>query len=137
MRILLAEDHRDLHLALRGLLEEGGAVVESAYNGQEAVDRAVSGGVDVILMDLRMPRLDGLQATRALRSRGCGITIIALTADPATVRRAEALEAGCDACLSKPFELEELATAIRLSSRSGSVPAKTAGGLAALPQAPS
>jgi signal transduction histidine kinase/CheY-like chemotaxis protein len=133
LRILLAEDHRDLHLALRGLLEEGGAVVESAYNGQEAVDRAVSGGVDVILMDLRMPRLDGLQATRALRSRGCGITIIALTADPATVRRAEALEAGCDACLSKPFELEELATAIRLSSRSGSLPAKPAGALAALP----
>ena len=65
LRILLAEDHGDLHLALRGLLEEGGAVVESAYNGQEAVDRAVPGTVDVILMDLRMPRLDGIQATRS------------------------------------------------------------------------
>ena len=137
LRILLAEDHRDLHMALRGLLEEGGAVVESAYTGQEAVDTAVSGTFDVILMDLRMPRLDGLQATRALRSRGCGITIIALTADPATVRRAEALGAGCDGCLSKPFELEELATAIKLSSRSGSLPARPTGGLAALPQAPS
>jgi signal transduction histidine kinase/ActR/RegA family two-component response regulator len=122
LRTLLAEDHRDLHIVLRGLLEEAGAVVESAYDGQEAVDKAISGAFDVILMDLRMPRLDGLQATRALRSRGCAVTVIALTADPATVRRAEALKAGCDACLSKPFEIEELATAIRLSSRSAPIP---------------
>ena len=68
-------------------------------------------------MDLRMPRMDGLQATRALRSQGCVIPIVALTADPATVHRAEALEAGCDACLSKPFKLEDLMASIRLSSR--------------------
>jgi len=121
LHILLAEDHRDLHMVLRQLLERSGAIVKSAYDGHEAVACAMSDTFDVVLMDLRMPHLDGLQATRSLRSQGCNIPILALTADPATLRRAEALEAGCDACLSKPFTLEDLTTSIRQSSRSVSV----------------
>ena len=117
LHILLAEDHRDLHFALRTLLERAGATVESAHDGREAVASATSATFDVVLMDLRMPHMDGLQATRALRRQGCVIPIVALTADPATLHRAEALEAGCDACLSKPFKLEDLMASIRLSSR--------------------
>ena len=64
-------------------------------------------------MDLRMPHLDGLQATRELRRQGFAKPIIALTADPETLRRAEALEAGCDGCLSKPFELEDIMACLR------------------------
>ena len=126
-RILLAEDHRDLHFVLRRLLEQSGASVESAYDGREAVAKVVSGTFDVVLMDLRMPHMDGLQATRALRSQGCALTIVALTADAATLRRAEALDAGCDACVSKPFTLEELTTAIRQCSRPGAVPTEPSG----------
>jgi signal transduction histidine kinase len=113
LRILLAEDHPDMQLAVRRLLEQAGASVEVARDGREAVARASSGEFDFALMDLRMPHMDGLEATRALRGQGCSIPIVALTADPATLRREEALDAGCDACLSKPFSLSELIASIR------------------------
>jgi len=117
LRILVAEDHRDLHFAIRQLLEQSGACVESAYDGHEAMTKAMALPFDVVLMDLRMPRMDGLQATRSLRSQGYGVPIVALTADPATVRRAEAMDAGCDACFSKPFDLEDLMSSVRRSPR--------------------
>ena len=117
MRILLAEDHRDLHYALRESLERAGATVESAHDGREAVTKTMASVFDVVLMDLRMPNMDGLQATRALRRKGYAVPVIALTADPATLRRAEALDAGCDACLSKPFKVDDLIASIRLSTR--------------------
>jgi len=117
VRILLAEDHRDMHFTLRASLEAAGATVESAHDGREAVDRALSAEFDVVLMDLRMPNMDGVQATRALRKHGFAFPVIALTADPATLRRAEALDAGCDACLSKPFKIDDLIASIRLSTR--------------------
>lgn len=118
LRVLLAEDHRDLNDALRESLQRAGATVESARDGQEAVTKTMSAAFDVVLMDLRMPNMDGVQATRALRKRGCQLPVIALTADPATLRRAEALDAGCDACLSKPFKIDDLIAAILLSTRS-------------------
>jgi CheY-like chemotaxis protein/anti-sigma regulatory factor (Ser/Thr protein kinase) len=117
LHILLAEDHRDLHLALRQFLEQAGAIVESAYDGRQAVAIATSATFDVVLMDLRMPHMDGFQATRILRSQGCTLPIIALTADPTTMYHEEALEAGCDSCLSKPFKLADLSAAIKRSSR--------------------
>jgi signal transduction histidine kinase/ActR/RegA family two-component response regulator len=116
LRVLLAEDHRDLHLSLRKLLEREGASVESAYDGGETVARAMATTFDVILMDLRMPDMDGFQATRSLRSKGCRVPIVALTADPATVHRVEALDAGCDGCLSKPFKLDDLIASIQAAS---------------------
>ena len=116
-RILLAEDHRDLNHALRAMLEQEGATVESAYDGHEAVAKAMSAPFDVVLMDILMPHMDGLEAARVLRTRGSTIPIIALTADPASLHRAEALEAGCDACLPKPFALDELTASIEGSLR--------------------
>jgi signal transduction histidine kinase len=117
LRILLAEDHRDLHLSIRELLERAGAVVESVHDGREAVITAAATVFDVVLMDLRMPNMDGLTATRVLRHSGGTMPIIALTADPAVLRRVEAMDAGCDACLSKPFKPDDLISAIRLSLR--------------------
>src|SRR5215471_14335853 len=117
MHILLAEDHRDLHHAVRQFLERAGAIVESAYDGRQAVEIAATSAFDVLLMDLRMPHTDGFEATRMLRGRGYTFPIIALTADPTTIYHEEALEAGCDACLAKPFKLAELSSAIRRSSR--------------------
>ena len=117
LHILLAEDHRDLHMALREILEEAGAVVSSAYDGRDVMARTAASAFDVVLMDLRMPQMDGLEATRALRRQGFSGLIVALTADPATLRRAEALDAGCDGCLSKPFKLDDVVALITRSPR--------------------
>jgi signal transduction histidine kinase len=116
-RILLAEDHLDLNFALRTMLAREGATVESVYDGREAVAKAMSATFDVVLMDLRMPHMDGLEATRALRRQGFLVPIIGLTADPGALNRAEALDAGCVACLSKPFKLEDLTATIQQFSR--------------------
>jgi CheY-like chemotaxis protein len=112
-RVLLAEDHPDIQRAMRRLLEGAGASVELAADGREAVLRAKSGRYDVVLMDLRMPLVSGLDAARALRQDGCRIPIIALTADPSQTRQREALDAGCDACLCKPFTMDQLVAAIQ------------------------
>ena len=123
LRILLADDHRDLHVAIRRLLERAGARVESVYDGREAVIKALSSPVDLVLMDLRLPDQSGVQAARELRRQGCRVPIVVITADLAEIYRAEALEAGCDGCLSKPFGLDELMACVRSpSSRRGSEP---------------
>jgi signal transduction histidine kinase/ActR/RegA family two-component response regulator len=113
LRILLVEDHRDIQLAMRRLLQQEGAIVVSARDGHEALAKFRSAPIDVVLMDLRMPNLDGVQATRALRAQGCKVPIIALTADPTSLSRAEAVAAGCDDCLSKPFGVSDLIAVIR------------------------
>jgi len=124
LRILLADDHRDLHVAMRRLLERAGARVESAYDGREAVSKALSSPVDLVLMDLRLPEQSGVQATRELRRKGCRVPIVAITADLADNYRAEVLEAGGDGCLSKPFGLDELMACVRSPSprRAGELP---------------
>ena len=113
IRVLLAEDHGDIRMAVTRLLELAGATVDSVSDGDEAVVKARAGTFDIVLMDLRMPRMSGLAATRVLRGEGNRTPVLALTADAATTRRTEALEAGCDECLSKPFTLNELVECIQ------------------------
>jgi CheY-like chemotaxis protein len=113
VRILLAEDHPDMQLAIRLALESEGATVVGARDGIEAVDTLRSGGFDVVLMDLRMPKLDGLQATRSLRREGCAVPVIAISADPESMGRPDAVAAGCDDFLSKPFAVGDLVGVIR------------------------
>jgi signal transduction histidine kinase/ActR/RegA family two-component response regulator len=117
VRVLLAEDHPDIQRAMGRLLESAGASVELARDGREALALARASRYDVVLMDLRMPHLTGIEAARALREDGSGVAIIALTADPSPVRRKEALDAGCDACICKPFTIEELLSAIQATRR--------------------
>jgi CheY-like chemotaxis protein len=101
--ILIAEDHADSREALGALLEAFGFTVLLAGNGVEAVDRARRDQPDLILMDVMMPALDGIEATRQIRGfpESCHIPIITLTAlDQA---RESALEAGANDFLSKPI----------------------------------
>jgi CheY-like chemotaxis protein len=108
LRVALAEDNHDIRLALAELLEFAGAEIALAEDGHEAVRRVLESGFDVLLMDVRMPGLDGLEATRLLRRRGYARPIVALTADAMKEHRAECLAAGYDDYIAKPVEYPQL-----------------------------
>ena len=116
-RILLAEDNKfNQRLALL-VLRGAGLAVTSVANGLEAVtavaDAAQAGDpFDLVLMDMMMPEMDGLQATRVLRSRGFDLPIVALTANAMEQDRKRCLAAGCDGFTTKPFRKAELLAAI-------------------------
>ncbi len=104
LRVLLAEDNPINALLARSLLEREGCAVARAANGQEAVEAASVDAFDLILMDVRMPVMDGLQAAAALRRRGVTAPIVALTADTFADDRKACLAAGMDEVLSKPLD---------------------------------
>ena len=112
-RILVAEDHTDSRDALQALLEAHGYLVTIATDGREAIERAQSVRPDLILMDIMMPVVDGLTATRQLRSQRDldGVPIIALTAMDGG--REQALAAGCDDHITKPIDLTSLFQKVR------------------------
>jgi signal transduction histidine kinase/ActR/RegA family two-component response regulator len=113
LRVLLAEDGPDNRRLIEHLLRRIGAEVVSVENGVEAVDRILSGHpVDVLLLDMQMPVMDGWEAARRLRNAGCEVPIIALTANALPGDRAACLEAGCDEYLSKPVRPGDLASTI-------------------------
>jgi len=109
MRILIAEDNPINQQLIRHILEKLGYQVEMAENGQEAVDRLADQTFDLILMDVQMPVMDGLEATRTIRRANVkNPVIIALTADAQEEDRRECLAAGMQDFLSKPMQLDRL-----------------------------
>jgi signal transduction histidine kinase/CheY-like chemotaxis protein len=115
--VLLVEDGRDNQILIAHLLRRAGATVTVVENGQVAVDRALASArdeqpFDIILMDVHMPVLDGLGATRALRARGYTHRIVALTAGAMAGDRERALAAGCDGFLAKPIDKDALISAV-------------------------
>ncbi|MFL6231442.1 MAG: response regulator [Pyrinomonadaceae bacterium] len=111
--ILVAEDDDDNRFVMRTLLEMRGYAVIEAVNGQEAVEAATRELPDLILMDLKMPQLNGLAATRAIRQGGiCRAPIVALSAYDPAQHRAVALAAGCNDYVLKPIDYERLESLI-------------------------
>jgi CheY-like chemotaxis protein len=108
--ILIVDDFDDTRLLLRTWLEKKGYRVLEAGNGNEAVAEAESSVPDLIIMDVEMPELDGLAATRKIRSlkKLEGLPIVAVSAYGADQFRADALSAGCNEYVSTPFEPDEL-----------------------------
>jgi CheY-like chemotaxis protein len=111
--VLIAEDHEDSLDALRTLLEAFGFRVYGARNGQEAVEQALAHAPDLVLMDMMMPQMDGLQATRLLRaSPGFRqVPIIAVTALEGS--REQVLAAGCDDMVLKPIDVRGFVDRVR------------------------
>lgn len=106
--ILVAEDNPiNQQLALE-FLQRAGSSVDIAETGRHAVASAVESSYDSILMDIHMPQLDGLEATRMLREQGINVPIIAVSADALAERKAAAIEAGCNAYVTKPIDFDAL-----------------------------
>ena len=113
--ILVVDDFDDTRLLLRTWLERKGFEVVEAENGNEAVSQAASLRPNLIIMDLEMPELDGLAATRKIRAvkELADVPVLAVSAYGAEQFRDDALAAGCDAYVSTPFEPEALEKLIR------------------------
>ena len=108
--VLVVEDFEDNRFMMRRLLEMSGYRVIEAVNGQEAVDKAYAERPDLILMDLSLPHLDGLAATRRIRAYdGLGqVPIVAVSAHDTADFHADALAAGCNEYVTKPIDFDQL-----------------------------
>ena len=122
VRILVVDDDRAVRDSLRRSLQFNGYEVETAADGAETLARVPVVRPDAIVMDVMMPRLDGLEATRALRGAGSELPILVLTARDAVGDRVDGLDAGADDYLTKPFALEELLARLRALLRRATRP---------------
>jgi len=109
--ILVAEDNDSNYVLMTYVLKRSYQFVR-AKNGLEAVEMADKGGIDLVLMDVKMPVMDGLEATAKMKERHPDLPIIALTANAFESDRQMAMEAGCDDFLSKPVSSEKCLEAI-------------------------
>ncbi len=113
MRVLLVEDHKPLVRALRQGLEEENFAVDTAADGEEADVKARNTAYDVIILDLMLPRIDGLTLLQRWRRDGIKTHVLVLTARGGIDDKVRGLDAGADDYLTKPFELEELVARLR------------------------
>jgi two-component system response regulator MprA len=120
MRILVVDDDRAVRESLRRSLQFNGYQVETAGDGQQALESVTTARPDAMVLDVMMPRLDGLEVCRRLRSTGDDLPILVLTARDAVSDRVSGLDAGADDYLPKPFALEELLARLRALLRRSS-----------------
>ncbi|MFJ7212183.1 response regulator transcription factor [Amycolatopsis sp. NPDC098790] len=113
MRILVVDDDRAVRESLRRSLEFNGYQVELASDGAQALEAIIADRPDAMVLDVMMPRLDGLEVARRLRSTGDDLPILVLTARDTVSDRVSGLDAGADDYLPKPFALEELLARLR------------------------
>jgi two-component system response regulator MprA len=111
--VLVVDDDKAVRESLRRSLEFNGYAVSLAADGAEALAGIGGIGPDVVVMDVMMPRLDGIETTKSLRQAGNDVPILVLTARDAIGDRVEGLDAGADDYLTKPFALQELLARIR------------------------
>jgi DNA-binding response OmpR family regulator len=112
-RILVAEDQADIRDLIVLNLQQAGYVVDAVPDGQAALDSQTAEPHDLLVLDLMMPRLDGLEVCKALRSRGRATPILMLTAKSTELDRVLGLELGADDYLTKPFSMAELLARVK------------------------
>lgn len=113
MRILVVDDDRAVRESLRRSLSFNGYTVDLAVDGMDALEKVAASRPDALVLDVMMPRLDGLEVCRRLRSTGDDLPILVLTARDSVSERVAGLDAGADDYLPKPFALEELLARLR------------------------
>ena len=117
MRILVVEDEKRLNRIISEALEDEGYSVDSCFNGLDALDYAAGADYDVIILDIMMPKMDGLEVVRRLRAGGNSTPVLFLTARDSVADRVTGLESGGDYYLVKPFDFQELMAVVRVMSR--------------------
>ncbi len=117
MRILVVEDEKRLNRIISEALEDEGYSVDNCFNGLDALDYAAGADYDVIILDIMMPRMDGLEVVRRLRSGGNSTPVLFLTARDSVADRVTGLESGGDYYLVKPFDFQELMAVVRVMTR--------------------
>ena len=117
MRVLLAEDEKEMSNALVAILKHNNYSVDSVYNGADALDYGLSENYDIIILDIMMPKMSGIEVLEKLRENGIHTPILMLTAKTQIEDRILGLDKGADDYLSKPFAMGELLARVRAMSR--------------------
>ena len=117
MRLLLVEDEKQLSEALKQILIKNKYTVDAVYNGDDGLDYALTGVYDVIILDVMLPKLNGLEVLKIIRKRKITTPIILLTAKGTVEDRILGLDSGADDYLPKPFAPEELLARLRALTR--------------------
>ena len=116
-KILIAEDEKDLNKALKTILEFSGYDVVNTFNGKEAVNATQNNSFDIIILDIMMPVMTGIEAIKVMRESGINTPIILLTAKSTIDDKVEGLDSGANDYLTKPFDKKELLARIRAHLR--------------------
>ena len=138
MKLLLAEDTQDLNRAVTALLKHEQYEVDSVFDGEEALEHIMKSDYDGVILDIMMPKKDGLEVLREMRSRHILTPVLLLTAKAEVDDRVNGLDAGADDYLTKPFSVEEMLARLRVivrrlnqlnADRNGECPVYTNGNL--------
>lgn len=121
MKLLLAEDEQSLTKALTAILEHNGYTVDAVYDGVEALEYLEMGEYDGVILDIMMPRMDGMTALRKIREKGNQVPILMLTAKSEVDDKVAGLDNGANDYLTKPFASKELLARIRAMTRTQTV----------------
>ena len=121
MRILLAEDERSLSRAVVALLEKNNYSADAVYDGAEALEYLAAENYDAVILDIMMPKMDGLTVLRKLRERGGHVPVLMLTAKSEVEDKVAGLDTGANDYLTKPFATAELLARIRAMTRTQAV----------------
>ena len=117
MRVLVVEDEKHLNRIITEAMEDEGYSVDSCFNGADALDYALSAVYDVMILDIMLPKLDGLELVRRLRRGGNHTPVLFLTARDSVADKVEGLESGGDYYLTKPFDFQELIAVVHVMTR--------------------
>ncbi len=118
MRILIAEDEKPLARALVKIFEKNNYSADAVHNGVDALAYLESGNYDAVVLDIMMPEMDGISVLKTIRSKGCEIPVLILTAKSETEDKILGLDSGANDYLTKPFDARELLARLRAITRS-------------------
>ena len=117
MKLLIAEDTTDLNRVIKAMLEHAGYSVDAVFDGEAALEQIDREGYDALILDIMMPKRDGISVLQNLRSRNINIPVLLLTAKAEVDDRVAGLDAGADDYLPKPFAMKELLARVNAMTR--------------------